>query len=141
MIGMRASIVVIGALVALIGAGCNSQTPTAPSAAPPTSPTTVTWTNTLLMPGTISRSFAATQAGSVSVTLTSLGASPVPVQLGIGIPEAGGGGCILSQTVPALPATEPLFQTTVDTGVFCLKIYHAGGATAAVGFSITLVHP
>lgn len=61
--------------------------------------------------------------------------------LGIGIPQTGETGCTLTQIVPATSATDPLIRTTVDSGVYCLKLFDKGGISSTVTFSATLVHP
>jgi hypothetical protein len=138
---MRRLFLPIVAMALLAGAGCGSNdtttTPTTPTA---TGPTTVTWTGILPVPGSVSRSFEATQAGTVTVTLTAISQRPVAPILGIGIPQSGASGCVLTQAAPAVASSDPIFRMQVDSGVFCLKITDTGN-TGTVTFSATLVHP
>jgi hypothetical protein len=79
-------IVVAG--LALLAASCNNvETPTTPTA---TGPYTDTFASQLGIRGSATRSFRVTDAGAVSVTLTSIGPpATVEVGLGLGIPNSG----------------------------------------------------
>ena len=72
------TLALVAAIVAAIGvasltSACGNDTPTTPTPSAPTSPTTSTFSSRLTAKGAVSRSFTATQAGTVSVTLTNSG--------------------------------------------------------------------
>ncbi|MGH9384109.1 MAG: hypothetical protein ACRD2N_07485 [Vicinamibacterales bacterium] len=134
----------IGCLVlaATLGAGCSdAATPTSPTATP-TSPVSVTYSTAFAPAGAAARAFRASQAGSVSVTLVSAGPpATVLLGLGVGIPRADGGGCMLASSVitPAGPTAQ--LTTSVDEGDYCVKVLDVGMLTEMVSVTITLVHP
>ncbi len=133
--------IVVVALLAVVTGACGSQTdtPTAPSV---TAPTTATWWGIHLLPGSVTRSFAATQSGTVTATITTISPTTPTLTLGIGIPQLLESGCTLTRTVPAVAGTTPALTATVDAGTFCLKLYdETGKAVGPLTFSVTLVHP
>jgi hypothetical protein len=131
--------VVLAAALALAACDDEPTTPTTPTT--PAGPTTATWTGILPVPGTVSRSFTAAQAGNVTVTLTEISATPRPLMLGIGIPQSGESGCTLTQLVPAVAQSSPIFNTSVEAGIYCLKMIDTSNPPGIVTFSVTLVHP
>jgi len=138
---MRRLFIPIVAIALLAVAACGSNdTTTTPTTPTPASPTTATWTGILPVPGSVSRSFEATQAGTVTVTLTAISQRPVAPTLGIGIPQSGASGCVLTQAAPAVVSSDPVFRMQVDAGVFCVKLTDTGN-TGSLTFSVTLVHP
>jgi hypothetical protein len=104
-----------------------------------TSPTTVTWTTLLYAKSAASRSFVASQAGSVTITLQS---AAVPIGLAVGVPAvASGGGCRASTSVTAVSSEVPQLTIGVDAGTYCVLVFDVGGIVDSIGFSVTLVHP
>jgi hypothetical protein len=134
-----AAAAVLAFALALAACDDTQTTPTTPTT--PASPTTATWTGILPVPGTVSRSFYSTQAGNATVTLTEISATPRPLMLGIGIPLSGGSGCTLTQVVPAVAQSSPIFNVRVDAGTYCLKMIDTQNPPGTVTFSVTLVHP
>jgi len=122
-------------VVAVLAAACGSESPTSPTTTTPTSPTTVTWTPLLPPGGTASRSFTTSQAGTVSVTLTSV---PVPLGFGIGVPRTTGG-CLLSTS--RVDATGATMSIAVDQGAYCVEVYDEGNLTTQSGFTVTITYP
>jgi hypothetical protein len=139
---MKARALLFVLLLTLVAAGCGSDTQEAPTTpTTPTSPATVTWWGILPVPGSVSRSFVATQAGAVTATLTTISATTEPMMLGIGIPQNGESGCVLTQSTQAVSRTDPLLSLNVDAGTFCLKLFSTGQTPASVTFEVKLVHP
>ena len=121
-------------------AGCEDDPPTTPTPDPTT--TTVTFASNLAMGGSSTRSFEVTRAGTVSVTLVSVGGSTtLKVGLGVGIPLADGSGCVLSRSVETASGNTAQLELNVDIGKYCLQIYDPGTLTSVVAFSINLVYP
>ena len=117
-------------------AACDNDSVTSPSEV--ISPTTVNWTTQVGPAGAASRSFVATQSGTVTVTLQS---APLPVGLGIGVPRSGGSGCRPSSTTTALPGSTPQLASAVESGTYCLVVFDVGGIVDPVAFSVQFVHP
>jgi hypothetical protein len=87
--------------------------------------------------------FTVLQAGTVSITLTSLGggSSAVAVGLGIGAPN-GTSSCVITSSNPtAIAGTTPQISVTEPAGSYCVQISDVGNLTAPSTFSITIVHP
>jgi hypothetical protein len=128
------------AVLALSTIACDdASTATSPST---TSPVTETFSGQIIKGGSAARSFTAASAGTVSITLASIGPpADIQVGLGIGIPQASGSGCYLTQTMMAGAATAPQISTPVDAGTYCIRLYDTGAVTSAVAFSVTIVRP
>ena len=117
----------------------DASTATSPSV---TSPVTETFSGQIIKGGSAARSFTAASAGTVSITLASIGPpAGVQVGLGIGIPQASGSGCSLTQTMMAGAATSPHITAAVDAGTYCIRLYDTGALTAPVAFSVMIVRP
>jgi hypothetical protein len=132
-------ITVIGA--ALFTSSCGDETPTTPSPTTPTSPTTSTLSTTLTTSGAVSRLFSATQAGTVSVTLSSAGAPGTSVGLGLGVPSAGVARCTLSTSIVTAAGPGPQLAAPVDAGTYCAAVYDVGTLTEAIAVDLTIVFP
>jgi hypothetical protein len=126
---------------ALSGMACDdaSSTPTSPSA---TSPVTETFSGQLSVGGTASRSFTSATSGTATLTLTQIGPpADVTVGFGIGIPQADGAGCHLTQSLQTGASPTPQFTVTVEAGSYCVRLFDTGALTSQVAFSVTIVRP
>ena len=140
MIRRLTNLIAFGAL-SLFAAGCGDDlNPSAPTL-PVASPTTSTFASTLPLQGSVSRVFATTQAGTVTVTLKSAGAPSTVVGLGIGIPYTGVANCALFSSSRTTAGTTPQITAPVDSGQYCVALYDVGALTSAVSFEITIVYP
>ena len=132
-----------GLLATVLGlalAGCgDDSTATSPTAA---SPVTETFSGQFVPGGSASRSFTSASAGPVSVTLSQLGPpGDLVVGLGVGIPQANGSSCYLSQSVQTGASTTPQLTVTVDAGLYCVRLYDTGTMTSPTAFTVTIVRP
>jgi hypothetical protein len=118
----------------VFASACGSSTPTTPTAAS-TSPVTETWTSIVGPGGTASRSFATTQAGTVTVTLTS---SDAPLGVGVGVPR-NVAGCRL--TVAQVDAAGLSVSIPADAGSYCVEVFDDGSVVKQAAFSVQIVHP
>ena len=86
-------------------------------------------------------SFPVLQAGSVSLTLTSLtnAASTTLVGLGLGTPAAGG--CTLNTSANVAAGATPQLSASLGAGISCAEIFDVGNLTGSSNFSITIAHP
>ena len=127
-------------LLAVAGAACSkSDTTTSPSTTS-TSPTTLTFASQVSVKGGTSRTFAMTTAGTVKVTLVTLGNGTVVAGLGVGLP-ATAAPCSLAQSVVTGPSSSPQIITTADAGTYCVQVFDSGKLTADTEFSVTVEHP
>lgn len=137
---MRLRVITVAA-VAVLAASCgDSETVTAPSPTTP-SPATITYTQLLGPQGSASRSFIASQAGVVSVTLQS---AAVPMGIGIGAQPSSGAGCRAATSVVTPAGESPQLAAAVDPGEYCLLVFDVsdpGSRTSQVPVTIVLVHP
>jgi hypothetical protein len=127
-------------LLAMAAACSKSAVPTAPTA--PASPQTVTFETQLYPRGAAARIFTVSEGGGVTITLT--GVRPdtgAMLGVGVGIPRADGGGCLMQQSVTTVSGSAPQLTAVVDTGTYCVRVYDVGTLTSEVYFSVTLVHP
>jgi hypothetical protein len=131
-----ALIVVLG--LAAFASACGDDSPTTPTTS---TPTTTEFSSRLQPGGSAARSFDATAAGKVDVTLNEAGGAGTRVGIGIGVPSAGVSSCALTSSVIAAAGASPLFSTSVDPGSYCVAIFDPGTLAAAIDFKITLVFP
>ena len=130
--------------LAFLSAACGS-TPT-PAAPTPTSPATETLASTLGAQQSAFRTFTASQAGTVSVTLVSDGPPTIPFGLGLGIQggvsSPGTAGCNLTIALNTAPGDIAQITAPVDAGSYCAGIYDIGNiGSGTVNFSVQIVHP
>ena len=145
--GLCPGAVVAAVALALLNAACGNNSTTASPAAPtPTSPATETFASTLTAQGAAFRTFTASQAGNVSVTLVSDGPPTIPFGLGLGI--QGGvsspstAGCNLTIALNTAPGDIAQITAPVDAGSYCAGIYDIGNiGSGTVNFSVQIVHP
>jgi hypothetical protein len=144
---MRAYALVVAVVAALgaasltIACGKDAATTTATPTPAPTSPTTSTFASRLTVNGAVSRTFTATQAGTVTVLLTNAGGPFTRVGLGLGVPTTGVARCALSTAMVTTPGATPQISAAVDPGAYCVTIYDIGTLADTIDFSLTLVYP
>ena len=130
-------------VLAALGAGCgnNDTATTAPTT--PTSPATETLNGSMARNGTAIRTFAATQSGTVSVTLARADPpSGIVLDLGIGIRGATGFDCKFSTTVNTPAGTAPQLTVAVDAGIYCAGAYDIGNiGPNGINVTIAVTHP
>jgi hypothetical protein len=117
------------------------QTPT--SLEPPAGedPTTATFESTVAAGGSTSRSFTASQAGVVRLTLERTGPPDnTVVGLGVGIVRANNT-CGLSRQVTAAPGASPQLELPIDSGVYCVRVFDVGNIVDTLPFVLRVVHP
>jgi len=78
------------------------------------------------------------QSGTVFVTLQS---APVPVGLGIGVPQANRSGCRASLSTTATAASSPQLTTAVEEGRYCVIVFDVVGLTDPIVFTVEVVQP
>jgi hypothetical protein len=124
----------------LAAAGCDdATTATSPTV---TSPVTELFSGQFIPGGSAARAFTAASAGTVSITLSQLGPQTgLVVGLGIGIPQANGSGCLMTQVVEAGASTSAQLTVQVDAGTYCVRLHDLGTLTSQVAFTVTIVRP
>ena len=88
--------------------------------------------------GSASRTLDASQAGTVFVTLQS---TPLPVGLGIGVPQANGSGCRTTLSMTAISANSPQLTTSVEEGRYCVVVFDVGEITDQIAVTVQVVQP
>jgi hypothetical protein len=126
---------VAGMAVMTVACGDGNTTPTSPTT---TNPMNETWSSVLAPGGTSSRSFTVNAAGTITVTMTSAGAT---VGLGVGLPRTTGGGCRLGISVNAAGSTSPQITTQADAGQYCVQVFDLGTLTDQIPFALKIDHP
>ncbi len=123
-------------LVAALASACSDDGVTSPTEV--ISSTTITWTTRLVPRGSASRSLTVAQSGTVSVTLQS---APVVVGLGIGVPQASGGGCRTTFSTTAAPGPSPQLTAPVEQGTYCVMVFDVVGIETPIDFVVEVVQP
>ena len=100
----------------------------------------MTFASQLAVRGSTSRSFSMTTAGTVNVTMATLGTGTVTVGMGIGVP-ATGAPCSLAQSVVTGPGTSPQITVTADAGTYCVQVWDPGTLVEDTQFAVTVEHP
>jgi hypothetical protein len=106
----------------------------------PGTPTTETFASVLADRGFTSHAFVAETAGTISVTLTSVGPPSVPIGLGVGI-RGTSVPCILNTALTTQGGAAPQLAVSVDRGFYCVQVYDIGTLTAPTSFSTTITRP
>lgn len=130
----------VAVLAAVVGAGCgkDSTTPTSPSTT--TSPSSFTFTSQLAVHGSTSRTFVMTTAGTVNVTMGTLGDGNLKAGIGIGVLSTGLP-CSLAQSVVTGPGAAPQLSINADAGTYCVAVWDPGTLTEDTAFSLTVNYP
>jgi hypothetical protein len=125
--------------LALANAGCKKDdTPTTPTATPKTE----TFSGTVQVSGADIHNFTVEQSGQVSVTLTA--ASPpatIAMGVGVGTPADGACGVLAGASVTTGAGATPQLTGVVSPGTLCVKVFDVGNQTAAVTYTVTVMHP
>lgn len=138
---MKLSSLAIVLLAAILAAACGDDTPTTPSPTTPASPVTWTLSSRLTPQGSVSRTFAASTAGTISVTLASAGPAGTRVGLGIGVPLGGVSNCRLGQSITTTAGASPQISVSADAGTYCIAVFDIGTLTDTISFDLTIVTP
>lgn len=126
-------------LLALSAAACSNDSTTSPSTTT-TSPTTDTFASLLAVGGATTRTFVVSTAGTVKLTLSTLGNGSVRAGVSLGLP-ATGAPCSPSVSVITGPAAAPQVQTAVAAGTYCAQVFDPGTLKEDTAFSLTIEHP
>ena len=89
--------------------------------------------------GSASRLIPTFGGGTITVSLDSLSEQGGQLGMGLGIPGAGGVGCVPTQV--AVGGASTTVSAPVDSGVFCVEVYTVGRTTGPVNFSTTIAYP
>ncbi len=121
--------------------GGDSSTTRHGAATPVAGPGTAALNAIVAPQGSAVRTYTASAAGTVTVTLNSTSPATL-VGLGIGIPGNSAGGCDMTSTVNASGGSAPQISASVDAGTFCAGAFNRGTVgSGGVLVSITIVHP
>jgi hypothetical protein len=137
------SLPVLMAAIALLGAGCGDDTPTGPSAPEPVEVTELfppEAPGTLARNGGITHIFAVQQAGTITVSLTTL--APDSTAL-IGLALGSWNGFACAQTIVKDDTTQgsSILGTATSTGNYCVRVYDSTGALPqSVEYQVTVRH-
>jgi hypothetical protein len=103
-------------------------------------PGTDTYTSVLFPGGFTSRTFEASEAGTVTVIMDTIAPDSVAsLAGGVGFPRTDGGGCQLTSTFVASRGAQ--LAVPVEIGTYCVKISDPGTLTQLTSFSLRIIHP
>jgi len=130
-------------LLALVtaAASCGSDNTSTTTPSTPAGTTTETLTGLMAPQGTATRTFTASQPGTVTVQLSKTDPA-LTLGLGIGISGATGASCLFTQTVNTTAGAAPQLTATVDPGSYCAGAYDLGtvGQNGVI-VTVTVTHP
>lgn len=109
-------------------------------AAPTTSAGSDSFASNVPVLGAASRSIEASQAGAITVNLSSLAPASAVIGLGVGIPRSSGSGCYLATSVDATTGSPPL-TIAVERGTYCVRVFDSGLLREPATFTLTTAHP
>ena len=126
--------------LALASAACkgNDTATTAPTATTKTD----TFTGTVQVKGADIHNFTVETAGQVAVTLTA--ASPpstIAMGVGVGTPANGACGVLAGASVTTVAGSTAQLTGVVSPGMLCVMVSDVSNQTAAVTYTVTVVHP
>ena len=130
-------------VVAVAGAACGGDSPTAPPSTP-SSGSTENFTGSLPLQGSSFYSFTVATAETVSVSLASLtagGTGPATtsvVRLGLGVPL--GTDCSVNNSVDTAAGLTTQLTAPVNPDVYCVKISDIGNLAGPMNFTIRIGH-
>lgn len=126
--------------LALANAACKAKDSASTSPSPTTS--TDTFNGTVQVKGNDIHNFTVTNSGQVSVTLTAAGPpSTIAMGLGIGTPGDAACGVLPGASVTTGAGATAQLTGIVSPGTLCVTVFDVGNQTAAVTYTITVVHP
>jgi hypothetical protein len=100
----------------------------------------MTFASQLAVRGSTTRSFTMSAAGTVKLTLSTLGNGSAVAGIGIGV-GATGAPCSLAQSVVTGPGSEPQVVASADAGTYCVEVYDTGTLLEDTPFSLAVEHP
>lgn len=105
------------------------------------SPGSATFTSTITPGGMSTRTFEASHAGDVNITLTNLSPAVGTAALGIGLLATDGSGCKATRIVRTAPGASPQITARVDAGDYCVLVFDDGAFVDGQSFSVKIDHP
>lgn len=105
--------------------------------------TTETFNGTVPVRGSFSNTFTVSQSGETDVTLTAAAPpSNISMGLAIGVPDASSNCIPITGPMTVTPAgTTPQLSLVTSPGPLCVLVRDVGNATAAVTYTVTVLHP
>ncbi|HTM05043.1 MAG TPA: hypothetical protein VL173_16155 [Vicinamibacterales bacterium] len=137
---MVRSLLLLPALsLALLAAGCGSDTPTAPADTPAVQ-VTETLFGTVTVNGGATSTFDEAKAGSVTVQLTALTPDDT-VKVGLQLGTWNGTSCAISSVVKDdAVLNSVLLGTATGPGTLCVRVYDVGALTQPTDFEVRVDH-
>jgi hypothetical protein len=134
-------VIPLALLMALATVACDNGSST-PVPTSPSTLTTETFSGTVAVGSSDFHTFAATQGGTVSVTLNAAG-PPATIFMGLGIGTPSSSTCALlsGATADTQAGTTSQLSGTLDAGSYCVEVFDVGNETTPVNYSVTVAHP
>ena len=99
---------------------------------------TETFSSNLYPRGVVARTFAVSQSGNVTVTLSSI-TPAASVGMGLGIPN--NADCILNTSLITTPGSGAEMSSNAEAGTFCVRMFDTGQLNGRVLFDVKIAHP
>jgi hypothetical protein len=125
----------------VLGTACSNNSSQSTTTPTPASPQTQVFTSQLAQQGVNTESFVAAQAGTISVTLTSV-TPAIVLGVGLGVPNPSAPGCSLATIVNSAASSTAQITAPADAGTYCVSISDIGFVPPpGASFSISIAHP
>jgi len=126
--------------VAMVSAGCNSNTPTTPTA-PEVVTTTETFSGSININGGATHTFFTTATGTVTATLTVLDPAETGT-IGLSMGTWNGVSCAIVIASDKAVLTQVVTGTVSTTaGSLCIRVYDTGSVIGPTNYEVQVVHP
>lgn len=136
---MVRSLLLLPALsLAIVAAGCGSDTPTAPTDTPAVQ-VTETFFGTVTVNGAATSTFDEAKAGSITVQLTALTPDDT-VKVGMELGTWDGVGCAVGVSTTSAALNSSLIGTATGPGTLCVRVHDVGGLTQPTDFEVRVDH-
>src|SRR5215510_11494648 len=135
--GKTAALCAVAGLVLFTTACGKSNSPTTPTRTPAAASKSERYVATMGVGGSSFYSFSVSEYGTVNVTLTAVsGVDDPSVAIGLGLGVPSGFGCTPSSTTTTAAGSTPQITNTLETGVYCLRVYDVGNLTGPLTFDV-----
>jgi hypothetical protein len=136
----RRSAVVCAVVAALFAAGCGSDAST--TTAPTVTRTTETFSGTVAVGGSAFNSFRVAATGVTEVTLTTAG-PPATIVMGLAIGTVDDAGCtrLTGAAINTAAGSTAQLAGLTTSGTLCVQVRDIGNQTAAVSYTVSVLHP
>jgi hypothetical protein len=138
----RPAALALATALAACAAGCGGNSSSSSTTTPTATRTSETFSGTVAVGGSAFNSFRVAAAGTTEVTLTTAG-PPATIVMGLGIGTVDDSGCtrLTGASVNTAAGSSAQLAGLTTAGTLCVQVRDVGNQTAAVSYTVTVLHP